>query len=124
MAKDPALTRRARRSKAKGRALEKRVAEEVRAWTNLSEDDIKLSRASYSGIDLEMSEKAKRAWSWGPECKNHKSLKVPAWIKQAEENAGLYGLKPVIVFKQHGDGTLYVIIRFEHFMELSTNHLV
>lgn len=120
----------ARSARAKGKAFEKAVAEAVADWLGLTVDDIIRARSGKDECDIGLSAEARRRFDYWLECKNHKTLKIPEWIRQARDAAARAKKRgeghgtPVIVFKTHGDGTPYVVIDFFSFMELATRHLV
>jgi hypothetical protein len=114
-----------RSAKAKGRAFEKSVAARIAEWLGMTEDDVRSVAASVGGEDVELTERARRLFNYYVECKNHRNLKLPEWIRQARAGAAKAnkGAIPIVVFKQHGDGTPYVTIELDFFLELATRHL-
>jgi hypothetical protein len=102
------------------------VAERIREWTGLSEDDVTHSRAAYSGEDIILSAKARKLMDIWVECKNHKTLSIPEWLRQmaaGQKRNNREDAKPVLVFKQHGDGTMICVIPFDDYLELLTEKL-
>lgn len=128
--KAPDKVRLGRRSKAKGKLLEKRVAERISDWIGLPTSDIVRARSGVDEADIGLSLEATKRFPYTVECKNHKTLAIPAWLRQMDEYAARArkrGESPgpgVLVFKQHGAGKLYAVIDFELFLELATEHLV
>jgi hypothetical protein len=115
-----------RRSKQKGKAFEKAVAEAVAEWLGLPIEDVTRARSGKDECDIGLSREALEKFPYWIECKNHKTLSIPSWLKQANEAVKRLNTKqtPIIVFKQHGDGTMYVCLDFFTFMKLSTESLV
>jgi hypothetical protein len=111
-----------RSRKAKGRRHEGAVAERLRAWTGLDEDHIERSRASYSGEDMEMSKEAKAALPYWFECKNHKTLAIPAWLAQIDKaiKKAKDTRVPVLVFRLKNKRKRYAVVDLEHFLLLAT----
>lgn len=116
-----------KRSKRKGRDFEKAVAERVAEWLGVPVEEVSGARSGKKECDIQLSTIAHHLFPYHIEAKNHKSLSVPDWLRQASSDAALSTRKPtpepVVVFKQHGDGEKWAIIRFEVFMELATRHL-
>lgn len=114
---------RARTAKAKGRNFEAEVAEDIRNAFDAHEDDVKRTPASVSGNDIIVHHTLRaRGWVYYTECKNQKSLSVPAWLRQAEEGRDRDSpdLVPIVVFKTHGNSKKRVIMDFDHFLDLVT----
>lgn len=127
---DEAASRRGRRSKRKGKRFEKTVADETADWLGVTsgitaDDDVQRTRSGGDDCDVGLSEEVQLVFPYWLECKDHKTLAIPAWIKQVKEaqKRNKDTREPVIVFKQYGDGQKYAIVRFECFMELATRHL-
>jgi hypothetical protein len=117
-----AASRRGRTSRARGRRFEKSTAEDIRAALNAHPEDVKLvstSRWAGGGKDIIVHHALRARWPLHVECKDHKTLAVPAWIKQAEEAAVKEnaGLEPIVVFKLAGNGKKYVIVAFDYFLK-------
>ncbi len=88
-----------------------------------ADDDVVRTRSGQDDCDIGLSERAKAMFPYWLECKNQKTLSVPAWLQQvAEAQARRQDTRtPVIVFKQHRDSTPYAITPFKHFLRLATN---
>lgn len=122
---DEAASRRGRRSKVKGKAFERSVAERIAMWLQLPTSDVWAARSGTKENDINLSAAARALWSYWVEAKNQKTLKIPEWIRQAEADAAQLGggRTPVIIFKQHGDSKKYVVLDFETFMDLTTTRI-
>ncbi len=116
------------KTKEKGKLLENHVADRL-AETGL---DARAKRDGASGAgNREKSDVSTdiqiNGRNIGIECKNHKTLHIPEWWKQAKKLETL-GQEPVLIYKIPHDpleGTL-VTIYFETFLELlkgNTEHL-
>jgi len=106
--------------KAKGRQFEKSVARLIAEMLDLPLEDVLASSAGASGIDIQLSDRAKKVYPYHTECKNQKKLSIPAWIRQAEEGVDRAGdgLEPIVVFKQHRNSKKYVVMSFTHLLML------
>jgi len=113
------------RSKRKGKEWEKAVAQLVAGWLGLDEADVVRARSGKDECDIGLSAEARRRLPVWLECKNHKTLSIPAWLRQAQEaversiKRGEPPTEPMVVFKQHGNTTPYVVMRLEHYLELA-----
>jgi hypothetical protein len=110
-------SRRGKTSKARGASFEKSVAEAIGAWINMPPSDVFRTRTRAHGVDIGLSAGAKELFPFSPECKDHKTLHIPEWIKQAKMNE-VDGLPFLLIFKQHRSGQKYVVLEFEAFMQL------
>lgn len=105
----------------KGKQLENYVADQIRA----KGIDPKAYRSHGSGngnrekADIWTSMKILDQ-NVGFECKNHKTLAIPAWWKQTKKLESL-GREPVLVFKQYMEplGETKVVIYLDTLLELS-----
>lgn len=117
------LSRRGRNSKNKGRGWEKEVAKLIAHYIELPLEDVYHARAGKKEEDIQLSAAARAKFPFHVECKNEKVARVPAWIRQMEDDIKTYKKagKPVglgiVVFKQHGDRTPYALIRFDLLLE-------
>jgi hypothetical protein len=87
MSKKPPIKSSSR--KAKGRTLQKWVAEQISLLTELphgKDMDIESRPMGQSGTDIRLSKEAKRLFSFSVECKWQETWAVPAWIEQAKAN--------------------------------------
>lgn len=60
---------------------------------------------------------------WCIELKNQKTLKIPAWIKQTEEEAQEMEKKPVLIFHLHGTSKEYAVIPLEDWVTFAKGEL-
>lgn len=75
--------------KAKSRALQKWVAEQISQLTGLpcgKDADIESRPMGQSGTDIRLSREAKELFNFSVECKWQETWNVPGWIEQAKEN--------------------------------------
>lgn len=84
---------------------------------------MKRTPASVGGRDIVLHHSLRERYPFYTECKNAKSLNVPAWIRQAEEGVAKEGSGdvPIVVFKLAGNSKKYVIVPFDHFLERVCN---
>lgn len=117
-------SRRGRSSKAKGARFERLIAETLAEWLDLPPSDIFRTRTGSDKEDIGLSQEAARRFPFSVECKHHKSLKLPEWLKQAETNAKKVGRTPLVIFRQSraagSESRDYVVIPLFDFMELVT----
>jgi hypothetical protein len=109
-----------RRSKTKGKSWEKAVEDAIAVWMQFGEGDVVSTKSGTDECDIGLSPAAQKRFPFWVECKNTKTLAFPAWIRQTREAIAKARskLSPIVVFKQHGDSTGYVIIEFSVFMQL------
>jgi len=106
-------------AKRKGRQFEYEIAERIAVALGLPKEDVRPSIAGASGMDIQLSNRAIKAFPYWVECKNHKTLKIPAWVRQAETGASKETtLQPVVVFKLHRGRKQYVVMELDHFLGL------
>jgi hypothetical protein len=103
--------------KAKGRRLQNKLAADLREALGFSEADIKPALMSENGMDLKLSEAARKAFPFAVEAKSRESLPLWASISQAEENAESEGLRPLLAFKRNGS-EIHVVLKWNDFLEL------
>ena len=104
--------------KAKSRSLQNSVVEILRnKYPNLSANDIKPAIMGESGIDIKLSDYARKSLPYGIECKNQESLSIWSALEQCEENAELEHLTPLLIFKRNHSHT-YVTLKIEDFINL------
>jgi hypothetical protein len=87
--------------KAKGRALQNRIAEDIREAFRLSPSDVKPAVMSEQGMDIKLSEAARAIFPYAIECKCTEALSIWAALEQAKINAAKEGLEPALVFKRN-----------------------
>ncbi len=103
--------------KAKGRRLQKLIAEYISKITGIpveKDGDIESRPMGQSGRDVILRGKAKELFCFhGIECKARESLNIWQALSQAEEHGG----KPIVFFKRNRSDT-YVALRAEDFFDL------
>jgi hypothetical protein len=114
--------RRGRAAKSKGKRYEKAIAEAIAKALDAPESDVVRTRSGMGDADIELSENLKARFPFHIECKDHKSLHLPDWIRQAEEAAERlgHGMTPIVVFKQRRGvrSVSYVTIEMSAFLQL------
>lgn len=76
-------------AKAKGRKLQKWMAEKISTLTGIpcGKDELIESREmGQSGVDIKLIGEARKKFPFSIECKNQESWSVPAYIEQAKTN--------------------------------------
>lgn len=105
-------------AKAKGRKLQQEVAKEIlRQFPELTEHDVKSTTMGESGLDIQLSTKARQAFPFAVECKNCERTQPWKWFEQAEAHSEKEKLYPLVVFKKNRKQPL-VMLDFELFMHL------
>lgn len=103
--------------KAKGRRLQKLIAEYISKITGIpveKDGDIESRPMGQSGRDVILRGRAKELFYFhGIECKARESLNIWQALEQAEEHGG----KPIVFFKRNRSDT-YVALRAEDFFDL------
>jgi hypothetical protein len=104
--------------KAKSRSLQNKIVEELlKKYPQLDSNDIKPAIMGESGIDIKLSNEARKLLPFGIECKNQESLSIWSAIKQCEKNASKEKLTPILTFKRNHTKT-YVVMELETFIKL------
>lgn len=108
--------------RAKGKRFEKDVAEDLAAFFGVPASDALHARSGKKESDVHLTSTLRRVWPFWTEVKNHVTLKIPAWLKQAESDAKLdgTGLEPIVVFRQHRQSRAkkYVVVDYAFFRDL------
>lgn len=102
-------------AKAKGRKMQKLVAERIQDFLCLDDRDVVSTPASVTGEDIMLSERAKKMLPLSYECKWNESLSIWSALKQAESNCGTRF--PMVVFKR-SRSDVYCAIKFEDMFKL------
>jgi len=105
-------------AKAKGRRLQKWVAQWVGILTGLPvgvDEDIASREMGQSGADIRLSPAARKLFPYAVECKNSERWSLPEWWDQARHNAG--DLTPLLVVSRNHTAPL-VVMDAEHFFNL------
>jgi hypothetical protein len=102
-------------AKAKGRNLQKVVAEIIQKKFGLESRDVVSTPASVVGEDLLLSKKAKKAFPYSVEIKNQERLNIYKAIEQSKSNAG--NRIPLVIFKRNRD-EIYVCFELKRFLEM------
>jgi hypothetical protein len=103
--------------KAKGRRLQKRIAEFISKITGIpaeKDGDIESRPMGQNGRDVILRGKAKEMFIFhGIECKNRETLNIWQALAQAEEHGG----KPIVFFKRNRS-EIYAALKAEDFFDL------
>jgi hypothetical protein len=103
-------------AKAKGRALQNFIRDRLRALFSLPDEDVVSTPMGVSGIDVQLSERARKACPYAFEAKSYAKIAIYKWWKQAEDNATAE-LSPILVVKQNY-GKPLVVMSWETFEDL------
>lgn len=103
--------------KAKSRSLQNKIAEDIRnKYSSLTENDVKPSIMGEDGIDIKLSEAARKLFPYGVECKNQEKISIWSCIEQSESNASNEKLLPLLVFKRNRSN-IYVVLKWDEFLK-------
>jgi len=111
-------------AKAKGRRLQNRVAEDLRAVAgdSLEPDDIKPVSMGVSGVDILLTPAARRLFDLLVECKNHEKLNVVGvFTDHVQKYADKLGL-PLLVHSRNRSEDL-VTMRWADFLKMLKSFL-
>jgi hypothetical protein len=103
--------------KAKARLLQNKIAEDLREAFRLSPSDVKPAVMSEQGMDIKLSEAARKLVPFAIEAKCTESIQIWAALKQAEDNAAKEKLRPALVFKRNRS-KVYVCLCWRDFLEM------
>lgn len=121
-AKHEVLSKQGRNSKRKGGQYERNIAKKFQ-----DKYKVELKRTPQSGGFAKKSEKAddyrgditivdtKQMLLLHIECKAHKTLAMPKWLKQAENDCPV-GRTPVVIHHEHGTSNDYITLSYLKFM--------
>lgn len=103
--------------KAKGRRGQQELRDAVlKAFPNLTPDDVRSTPMGVTGSDLMLSRAAKNAFPYSPEIKRQEKINIWEAINQAEANAG--NLTPLVVFGRNRTRT-WAAVPLEVFVEIA-----
>lgn len=104
-------------AKAKGRKLQQWVRDKILNLfgDKITEHDVKSTTMGESGLDVQLSGKAREVFPYAAECKNVEAINIWKCYEQSEYNA--QGLEPIVVFKKNHKKPL-VAVDAEHFFNV------
>ena len=103
-------------AKNKGRRLQQAIVKAIlNKFPELTENDVQSISMGKSGMDVELSEAARKKFPFAVEAKNTERLNIWSAIEQAEGSNR--DLTPLVIFKRNRSNT-YVTLKLEDFMEL------
>lgn len=113
--------------KAKSRSLQNKCAADILKtlqilYPDIDMNDVKATPMNISGIDVQLSGRARNAYPWAIECKNQEKINIWDAIKQADGHAKVEHLKPMVVFKRNREKPK-VVIDWEDWIEFQKKHL-
>ena len=103
--------------KAKGRQFQNVIAAIVRAAFDLPAEDVRPAVMGETGVDIKLSARARAVFPFAVECKKRESLNVWEALKQAEANATVEGLAPLLVFARNRSEA-YACLTLSDFVDL------
>lgn len=104
-------------AKAKGRRLQQMVRDAILdLLIHLSPDDVRSTGMGQGGVDVQLSQQAKKDFPYSVECKNKERISIWNELKQTTENLEP-DTEPLLIIKKNRTPA-YAVITFDHFMEL------
>ena len=104
--------------KAKSRGLQNFVTQNLlNKYPQFDSNDIKPAIMGESGVDIKLSNPARKEFPFAIEAKNQESLSIWSALEQCETNAKLEKLTPLLIFKRNRSD-IYVTMKFEDFIKL------
>lgn len=101
--------------KSRGRRLQQHVAKRIREIFDLSSNDVCSAPMGVSGMDVQLSDRARLCFPWAVEAKNQQRVNIWESWEQAKTNAE--GLKPVLIVKRNRSDVL-AVVDLEEFLRL------
>lgn len=101
--------------KARGRRFQQYIAQRIREVFDLSDNDVRSTSMGVSGLDIQLSDRARSCFPWAVEAKNQQRVNVWESWEQAKANAE--GLKPILIMKRNRSDIL-AVIELEEFLRL------
>jgi len=102
--------------KNKGRRLQQSIVKIILdKFSKLTKNDVRSISMGKSGMDIELSEAARKKFPYAVEAKNTERLNIWSAIEQAE--SANRDLTPIVVFKRNRS-EIYVTLKLDDFMEL------
>jgi len=106
-----------RSRKSKGRGFQNYIVADIRRITGLCDDDVRSNGMGQPGADVVLSTHGKKTFPYAVECKRTESWNIHEWWRQAERNANLEGLKPLLVLRRNNESAR-VMMKWGDFLEL------
>ena len=95
-------------AKNKGRKLQQWARDKIlNLFTTLTEHDVRSTSMGAGGLDVQLSEKARRVFPFAIECKNQERVNLWAAFEQAQANSE--GLEPIVVLKKNGKSPVVIL---------------
>lgn len=104
-------------AKAKGRGLQNHVAKLIRDVFELPAEDVKGATMGESGMDIQLSARARSFMPYAIECKSHNRMAIFRIWEQCVANAKEECLVPMAVVKENHKKPL-AVIELDHLMKL------
>lgn len=103
-------------AKAKGRNLQNFVRDRIRALFSLPDEDVVSTTMGCSGMDVQLSDRARNVYPYATECKNYARIAIYRWWEQAKANTPPE-LSTILVVKENRSEPL-VVMSWNTFEEL------
>lgn len=102
--------------KAKGRKLQQLIRDKILLmFHELTENDVQSTPMGVSGIDVQLSEAARKKFPYAIESKNQEKLNI--WSALEQSAGDNRDLTPLLIFKRNRS-EVYCALRFDDFMSL------
>lgn len=106
-----------RSAKNKGKKHQNLIAQLVRNTFGLSENDVKSTTMGESGLDIQLSDNARKFFPYAVEAKSYARIAIYRWWEQCKKNAESEELSPLLVVKENR-GEELAILRLKDFIGL------
>jgi len=118
----------------KGKIFQHAVAKMIAQAIGLDERDVRSCIGGKTEADVQLSSEAEARYPYHTECKAHKILQIPAWLKQAKRDSVVWidhrdgtqscdNKVPTVVFKVHGVGDPYIVLPFHEWLYVIKENL-
>lgn len=103
--------------KSKGRRLQQKIAQDIRAaFPHLGEDDVVSTSMGANGEDVRLSTAARECVDASFECKNVEKINIWSCLQQCEANTPT-GVTPCLIFSRNRCPT-YAVVPWPHLLRL------
>lgn len=96
-------------AKAKGRRLQQWCRDQIlETFEELTDDDVRSTSMGAGGVDVTLSQEAKKLFPFSVECKSQERVRIWESFGQAEDNTEP-DMEPLLIIKRNGSAPLAVV---------------
>lgn len=104
-------------AKNKGRKLQQLVRDAIlKVYKTLTPDDVRSTGMGQGGVDIQLSQAAKKLFPYSVECKNKERINIWSDIAQAEANKQPDTYALLVIKKNRTEA--YAVVPLNHFMDM------